>query len=236
MGERRQPLKMQRNKMAFAEPKESLSLISRVTRILIATNLIPVKVDYELNAASFKLFSLKTLKYLVVAYFPFIIFPGLTFILQPDYALEYSKTFSKIYSAFDTIWVLAFNIGSNAVAPLIMLVLAQAFPHLSEISLSRNIPFLNKSILLHVGVCTIIVISGYCLMNLGHYLAVEPHLRHFQPHQNHILVAGYLAISVYSCGFSYSVPMILAVAWVAQIKNKIDGDCQSTRLCHLINN
>ena len=223
MGERRQPLKVQRLKLAFAEPKQSLSLISRVTRVLIATNFLPVKVDYELNVASFTLFSFKTLKYLVVAYFPFIIFPGLTFILQPDYFLEYSQTFPKIYSLFDTIWVLAFNIGSNSLAPLIMLVLAQAFPHLSEISLTRNIPMLSKSILLHMGLCTFIVIAGYCMMNLGHYLAVEPHLRHFEPHQNEILVIGYLAISVYSCGFCYSLPMVLAISWIAQIKQKIDG-------------
>ena len=225
MGTRRQPLKMQRNKMAFAEPKEKLSLISRVSRILIATNLLPLKVDYELNVASFKLFSFKTLRYLVLAYFPFILFPGLTFLLQPDYFLAYSQTFPKIYSAFDTLWVLAFNIGSNSVAPLIMLVLAQACPHLSEITLSRNIPMLSKSILLHMGICTPMVMGGYIMMNLGHYMAVEPHLRHFEPHQNHILVVGYVAISVYSCGFCYSVPMILGVSWVSQIKKKIEGDC-----------
>ena len=229
MGERRQPLKMQRLKMAFAEPKKGLSLISRVTRILIAINLLPVKVDYDLNVASFSLLSFKTLTYLALSYFPFLLFPGLTFLLQPEYFLAYAQTFPKIYSGFDTIWVLAFNIGSNSLAPLIMLVVARAFPPLSEISLSRNIPMLKKSILLHMGLCTFIVIAGYCLMNLGHYLAVEPHLRHFQPHQNQILVAGYLAISFYSCGFCYTVPMVLAICWISQIKNKIDGDFRARR-------
>ena len=100
--------------MAFAEPKKGLSFVSRVTRVLIATNLLPVKLDYELNVASFTFFSFKTLKYLVVAYFPFLLFPGLTFLMQPDYFLAYSQTFPKIYSPFDTIWVLAFNIGSTA--------------------------------------------------------------------------------------------------------------------------
>ena len=88
---------------------------------------------------------------------------------------------------------------------------------------------LNKSILLHMVLCTFIVISGYCLMNLGHYLAVEPHLRDFQPHQNQILMIGYLAISFYSCGFHYSLPMVLAISWISEIKNKIDGDFQASR-------
>ena len=52
----------------------------------------------------------------------------------------------------------------------------------SEISLDRNIPMLNKSLLLQMGLNTFICTSGYCLMNLGHYLAIEPHLRHFQPY------------------------------------------------------
>ena len=146
MGERRQPLKMQKMKMAFAEPKKSLSLISRVTRILIATNLLPVKANYELNVASFTLFSFKTLKYLALAYLPFLLFPGLTFLLQPEYFLAYSQTFPKIYSGFDTLWVLAFNITSNSLAPFLVLVIARAFPHLSEISLSRNIPMLREGI------------------------------------------------------------------------------------------
>ena len=234
MGERRQPLKMQRMKMAFAEPRKGLSFVSRVTRILIATNLLPLKVDYELNVAYFKLFSFKTLTYLALAYFPFILFPGLTFLLQPDYFLAYSQTFPKIYSGFDTIWVLAFNIGSNSLAPLIMLVVAQAFPHLSEISLSRNIPLLNKSLLLQMGLNTTICISGYSLMNLGHYLAVEPHLRHFEPHQNHILAIGYLATSLYSCLFCYSVPMVLAMCWISHIRKKIEGE--QLRIMNRINN
>ena len=213
--------------MAFAEPKKGLSFVSRVTRILTATNLLPVKVDYNLNVASFKFFSFKTLKYLALAYFPFLLFPGLTFLLQPDYFLAYSQTFPKIYSPFDTIWVLAFNIGSNSLAPLIMLVLAWAFPHLSEISLSRNIPMLDRSALLHTAVTTVFVISGYCLMNLGHYLSVEPHLDHFLPHQNYLLVAGYIGISLYSCGFCYSVPLVLALTWVSHIKTKIDGKHQA---------
>ena len=215
--------------MAFAEPKKSLSFVSRETRILTATNLLPVKVDYNLNVASFKFFSFKTLKYLALAYFPFLLFPGLTFLLQPDYFLEYSQTFPKIYSGFDTIWVLAFNIGSNSIAPLMMLVVARAFPHLSEISLSRNISILNKPFLLQMGLNTIICLSGYSLMNLGHYLAVEPYLRQFEPYQNQILVIGYLAISLYSCGFCYSVPMILALCWISHIKKKIEGEFQASR-------
>ena len=177
MGERRQPLKMQRIKLTFAEPKKGLSFVSRVTRILIETNLLPLKVDYELNVASFSFFSFKTLKYLALAYFPFLLFLGLTFLLQPEYFLAYSQTFPKIYSGFDTLWVLAFNITSNTLAPFLVLVIARAFPHLSEISLSRNVPMPRKSILLHMGLSTFIVICGYSLMHLGHYLAIEPHLR-----------------------------------------------------------
>ena len=183
--------------------------------------------DYELGVASFKLFSLKTLKYLLISYFPFILFPGVTFLLQPSYCLEYTQTMSKVYSAFDLIWFLAFNIGSNILAPLIMLVVAEAFGHLSEISLSRNIPMLDRSALLHTAVTTVFVISGYCLMNLGHYLSVEPHLDHFLPHQNYLLVAGYIGISLYSCGFCYSVPLVLALTWVSHIKTKIDGKHQA---------
>ena len=217
--------------MAFAEPKKTLSLISRLTRILIATNLLPVKVDYDLNAASFSFFSFKTLKYLALAYFPFLLFPGLTFLLQPDYFLAYAQTFPKIYSGFDTIWVLAFNISTNLPAPLIMLVIARAFPHLPEISLSRNIPMLKKSILLQMGISTLIVILGYSLMHLGHYLAIEPHLRHFQPYQNYILVVGYMATSVFSCGFCYSLPAVLAMCWVTKIRNKFDGEFRPRQQC-----
>ena len=221
MGERRQPLKMQ---MAFAEPKKPLSLISRVTRILIATNLLPVKVDYALNVASFSLLSFKTLKYLALSYLPFVLFPGLTFLLQPEYFLDYVQTFPKIYSGFDTLWVLVFNIGSNLPAPLILLVVARAFPHLQEISLGRNIPMLKNSILLQMGISTLFVTSGYTLMHLGHYLAIEPHLQHVQPHQNYILVVGYMATSVFSCGFCYSVPAVLGLCWVTQIRNTFDGE------------
>ena len=199
-----------------------------MTRILIATNLLPVTVDYELGVASFTVFSLKTFKYLLVTYFPFILFPGVTFLLQPDYFLEYTQTFIKVYSSFDMIWVLAFIILSNAVAPLIMLVVAEALGHLSEISLSRSIAMLNRSALFHTAVTTVLIISGYCMMYFGHYLAVEPHLQHYQPHQNYLLVVGYLGISLYSCGFSYSVPLMLALAWVCQIKTKIDGNHNAT--------
>ena len=82
---------------------------------------------------------------------------------------------------------------------------------------------LTKSLLLQMGLNTFICTSGYCLMNLGHYLAIEPHLRHFEPYQNHILVIGYLATSLYSCLFCYSVPMALALCWISQIKKKIEG-------------
>ena len=82
---------------------------------------------------------------------------------------------------------------------------------------------LTKSLLLQMGLNTFICTSGYCLMNLGHYLAIEPHLRHFEPYQNHILVVGYLATSLYSCLFCYSVPMTLALCWISQIKKKIEG-------------
>ena len=59
-------------------------------------------------------------------------------------------------------------------------VLKSSDQSVSEICLGRNIPMLNKSLLLQMGLNTFICTSGYCLMNLGHYLAIEPHLRHFQ--------------------------------------------------------
>ena len=86
------------------EKKESLSLLSRLTRILIAANLLPVKLNSDQTRAKFKLFSLKTVAYLLVTYFPFLIF-GVNFLFPSNYLTEYADVYREIYSPFDMIWI-----------------------------------------------------------------------------------------------------------------------------------
>ena len=82
---------------------------------------------------------------------------------------------------------------------------------------------LDRNILIHASIITVMVTVGYCFVFYGHYLAVDPFLNQFGATKSSIMVYGSIATSIYSCGFCYSVPMILAICWISQIKQKIDG-------------
>ena len=119
------------------EKKESVSLLSRLTRILIATNLLPVKLNSDQTRAKFKIFSLKTVSYLLVTYSPFLIF-GVNFLFPSNYLTEYADNYREIYSPFDMIWIILFNVVSYTLAPTFMLIVANAFVSLTDISLSKG--------------------------------------------------------------------------------------------------
>ena len=64
---------------------------------------------------------------------------------------------------------------------------------------------------------------GYSVINIGHYLAMEPSLRQFGTFQNYALAAGYVVMSLYSMGFLITVPTVMALSWIYNIKRRLDG-------------
>ena len=121
------------------------------------------------------------------------------------------------------VWILLFVIGSNILAPLWMLVVADAFCRLSEISLSKRLAMFDTNILLHASVITVTVTLGYCLTYYGHYLAVDQGLKQFGSRKGFLMVAGYISTSIYSCGFCYSLPLWLVLAWITNIRAKFES-------------
>ena len=205
--------------------RESLSLLSKLTRILIAANLLPVSLNSDQTRARFSLFSLKTASYLLVAYSPFLLF-GANFLFPSNYLMEYAGLYPEIYSPFDMVWILFFTIGSNIVAPLWMLIVADAFCSLTEISLSKRLAMFNNNILLHVSVITVLVTTGYCLTYYGHYLAVDQSLKQFGSRKSFLMFFGYIATSIYACGFCYSLPLWLVLAWITNTRIKFESKNQ----------
>lgn len=204
------------------DKREKMSLLSKLTRILIAANLLPVRLNSDQTRASFSLFSLKTLSFLLVAYSPFLVFYA-NFLFPSNYLMEYAGIYPEIYSPFDMVWLILFSIGSNVLAPLWMLVVANAFCHLTEISLSKRLAMFDLNIFLHTSVITVAVTTGYCLTYYGHYLAVDQSLKQFGSTKSFLMVFGYISTSVYSCGFCYSLPMWLVLAWITNIRAKFES-------------
>ena len=127
------PKKISRAVADVEEKREKLSFLSKLTRILIAANLLPVKLNSDQSRASFTLFSLKTFSYLLVTYSPFLVF-GANFLFPSNYLMKYAGLYPQVYSPFDMVWILLFSIGSNIIAPLWMLVSNIANLLLREIS------------------------------------------------------------------------------------------------------
>ena len=119
------------------EKTEKMTLLSKLTRILIAINLMPVTLDTKRRHAKFSFFSFKSFTYLLISYSPFMVFWA-TFLLPSDYLAEYLSKYPQIYSSFDMVWLLLFTVGSNIIAPLWMLVAAEALCHMTDVSLSKG--------------------------------------------------------------------------------------------------
>ena len=131
--------------------------------------------------------------------------------------------YPEIYSPFDMVWLILFSIGSNVLAPLWMLVVANAFCHLTEISLSKRLAMFDLNIFLHTSVITVAVTTGYCLTYYGHFLAVDQSLKQFGSTKSFLMVFGYISTSIYSCGFCYSLPMWLVIAWITNIRTMFES-------------
>ena len=161
----------------FDEEKteEDTTIISKLTKLLILSNCLPVSVDFKNKKAKFSFFCLRTLKYLFFSCLPFTIL-GLILILPPRFLFKYANSYPKIYTSFDMAWLLFYNIGSNVLAPLWMIILSYAFCNLTEVSLS-SLKMFDLSILVQAGVITVMVSAGYCIVYVGHYLAMEPLLQ-----------------------------------------------------------
>ena len=82
---------------------------------------------------------------------------------------------------------------------------------------------LDRNILIHASVITVMVTVGYCFVFYGHYLAVDPFLKQFGPTKSSIMVYGSIATSIYSCGFCYSLPMWLVLSWITNIRTKFES-------------
>ena len=216
------PKKISRAVADVEEKREKLSFLSKLTRILIAANLLPVKLNSDQSRASFTLFSLKTFSYLLVTYSPFLVF-GANFLFPSSYLMKYAGLYPQVYSPFDMVWILLFSIGSNIIAPLWMLVVANAFCHLTEISMSKRLAMFDTNILLHTSVISVIVTTGYCLTYYGHYLAVDQSLQEFGSTKSFLMLFGLISTSFYSCGFCYSLPMWLVMAWITNTRTEFES-------------
>ena len=90
-------------------------------------------------------------------------------------------------------------------------------------TLSKTLKMLDRTILLHVSVITVLVTTGYCTVFYGHYLAVDPLMEEFGSTKSLIMVYGSIATSIYACGFCYSVPMWLVMSWINNIRRTFES-------------
>ena len=230
-------LKKPKNKVSWMDMDTELTLLSRATRILLVTNILPVSLHSGINSPKFFFFSIKTFKYILFAYTPFVVIPLLIFLPSPDFFSAYVSLYDEVYSGFDRVWFVMFNVGTNCLAPLITLTVAKAFCPLSDVSLSRGLEMFDTNFMFHIGLIVTLNCIGYSAISIGHYLAMEPSLTQFGTYHNYALAAGYVVMSLYSIGFLLTVPTILALSWIYNIKKQLQFDGRICKVLspHLIN-
>lgn len=230
-------LKKSKNKVSWMDMDTELTLLSRATRILLVTNILPVSLHSGINSPKFFFFSIKTFKYILFAYTPFVVIPLLIFLPSPDFFSAYVSLYDEVYSGFDRVWFVMFNVGTNCLAPLITLTVAKAFCPLSDVSLSRGLEMFDTNFMFHIGLIVTLNCIGYSAISIGHYLAMEPSLTQFGTYHNYALAAGYVVMSLYSIGFLLTVPTILALSWIYNIKKQLQFDGRICKVLspHLIN-
>ena len=172
----------------FHEQINMMSKISLRERFFIKTNLLPVKIDNDDGAVSFKLMSWRTLIQLILLYSPFY-GTAIVWAMQPEFVIEYCKTCFELYVPFELLFYMSYFVVSAVGSPLTFLSIADPFCQLQEISIEAGLktkPIFNWE----MGVALVCMYAGFLAQSIGHYMLVSPQMENFDEHTKLLNIVG----------------------------------------------
>ena len=197
--------------------RENLSSSAKLTRFLTKVNLIPISANESYSEARFSVVSSRTFLYLLVTYLPYAVV-GAIWIIFSDFSVEYFAKCKKFYVPFELLVFMLFLTIKFLSSPLFTICICKPFRDLREISMKSSLIGMTTRDIVEFNVGGLIIVSGYILQYISHYLAVAPLLENVSPTQSFlILIVCTSVLLVWSVSL-ISVPYIIVLIWLANIK------------------
>ena len=106
------------------------------SKFLVTIRLIPVTPNPEFTSAWFKKISFRTLVCFIICY-GFIFSFLLSIMFQPEFVKDLVSSFANEYQPFDLATSMIFSAMSLTSSPMALLLVAEAFPKVSEMSMAK---------------------------------------------------------------------------------------------------
>ena len=192
---------------------EDRSWLALYTKTLINILAIPVQINPHNQTARFQIFSIQTLFCLII-YFGVYFGYALLMVLQPEFARDNLAAWLATHSVFDCVSAFIF-IANCYFVPLLLLLMAHAFPKLSKISMARNLtrPRYIQFIMLAFG-CFVL---GPFFLKLGEFLSLSPKLEAYPFSTRIIMLFAVPFLSYVVIAICANIFAVLSVSWISHL-------------------